>query len=282
MGMSTAIIVVGALTLSSVSADTEVSGDEGTSVSTESSTTSVASEPMLTNGVAPTMSGSINYKDNLFMQCLADAKLKGLIGVDCKAKTEDFKKLLKSYQTERETLMKDTILTPEEKAIKMKEIVATHMTALSPYITTNMQNASKAMMKERTALMTKKQALSDKLHGQLTILVKELSVEKLTKILTNIEKVVIKVNNSSMIQSKKDNFLAQLEEIRTIIQKKIDAMTGVSSEINIIDEVLSDIVTGPSGETNTGELIYDDANTIPMNNTISGTTTNTINGTTTP
>lgn len=99
---------------------------------------------------------------------------------------------------------------------------------------------------KKEAKITKK-ALSEKLRGQLTEAVEKLNVERLNKVLVNIDKAVVKIESSSLDQAKKDNFLAQLEEIRTVIQDKIDTLTGIIS--NGID--LNDILGGTTIDTPT-------------------------------
>lgn len=116
----------------------------------------------------------------------------------------------------------------------------------------------------------KKQALSVKLHGQLTTAVGKLSVEKLNRVLANVDKAVAKIEASSLTQVRKDNFLAQLGEIKTVVQNKIDVLTGKNPEELNLNDILSGVTTGPSNNTATG-FMYDDANTKPMNNTIDGT-----------
>lgn len=102
-------------------------------------------------------------------------------------------------------------------------------------------------------MQEKKRALSEKLHGQLMAVVEKLTQEKLTRVLANIDKAVAKINASTVTQARKDRFLAQLEEIRTIIQDKLDALTGNNPIGNILSEVLSGVTPDTSsGSTSTG------------------------------
>jgi hypothetical protein len=191
------------------------------------------------------------------------------------------KSLLQTQQTERDTIIKDTTLTPVEKEVKMKELMTTHMTALLSYISTDKQDAFKKMIVDQVAMMqknqdlrqenkdnqqkfkdgvkeqrqefkkevqAKKQALSENLHTQLTAAIEKLPVEKLNRVIANIEKAVTKITSSSLTQEKKDNFLAQLEEIKGLIQDKIDTLSGTTSGINL-NEILNG--TGPA-DTGTG------------------------------
>lgn len=56
---------------------------------------------------------------------------------------------------------------------------------------------------------------------------------QLEKVLGNVEKQIQKVQNSKLIQEKKDKILAQLQALKELIQSKLDA--GVSEEVNIDD-----------------------------------------------
>lgn len=119
------------------------------------------------------------------------------------------------------------------------------------------QGAQEQRQAFRGQVQAKKQALSEKLRGQLIAVVAKLTQENLTKVLANVDKVVMKINASTLAQEKKDHLLAQLEEIRTVIQDKLDALTGTSSEGNILNEVLSGVAptdssTGSTASTGTG------------------------------
>lgn len=192
------------------------------------------------------------------------------------------KALMKKQQSEHEALIKDTTLSPEEKAEKMKDLMTSHITAMLAYIDTDKQDAFKKMMEEKISMMVKnqelrrenennrqefnqrakekreefrtqaqakKQALSKKLHGQLVKAIEKLSTEKLSKILANVDKVAAKIESSNLVQAKKDRFLAQLEEIKTIIQNKIDELAEGISDESIIKEVLSDSTTSSATGT---------------------------------
>jgi hypothetical protein len=127
----------------------------------------------------------------------------------------------------------------------------------------------------------KKLALSEKLHTQLLTIVEKLSLDKLTRVLGNIDKAIIKVEASNLNQTRKDNLLAQLEEIRVIIQDKVDVLNGVTPIGINLNDILSGVTTDPSVNTATGGT-YNDTNTTPMNPTIDGTGTTTVStGTTT-
>jgi hypothetical protein len=184
------------------------------------------------------------------------------------------KAIMDSHQIARETIMKDTTLSPADKANKMKGLMLAHFDAIFSYIATDKVDAFKkttadmiAMVEKNQGLRqenkdnrqefkdsaketrqefkklveTQKQVLSEKLKGQLTMAIEKLSVEKLEKILSNIEKVVVKIGATNLAQEKKDRILAQVSEIKTIVQEKINSLSGNSSEGNILNEILTGV-----------------------------------------
>lgn len=100
-------------------------------------------------------------------------------------------------------------------------------------------------------MQEEKRTLSEKLRGQLSMAIDKLSVEKLSKILANADKVVTKIESSTLTQEKKDRFLAQIKEIKTVIQDRIDALTGNISDGNILSEILSGVTPDSSNNTTT-------------------------------
>lgn len=202
------------------------------------------------------------------------------------------KALIKTHKTELKSLKKDETLTTEQKAGEMQKLMSVHMTSMLAYISTEKQDAFKKMMEEKMAMMTKKeelrtenkenreefkeeskekrqefkkeaqtkkQALSEKLRGQLTSAIERFPVEKLNKVLANVDKVVTKIVSSALSSEKKERLLAQLEEIRMVIQDKIDMFKGDISEGNILTNVLSGVdsktTTGTGGATSTGATV---------------------------
>lgn len=92
-------------------------------------------------------------------------------------------------------------------------------------------------------IKAKKRVLSDALHAELAIAVKRLPVEKLTRVIANIDEAAAKVAASSLDQDKKDNFIAQLEEIRVVIQDKINSLTGTGTIVSTGSTVSTGTVT---------------------------------------
>lgn len=193
------------------------------------------------------------------------------------------KTLLQAQQAERDAILKDTTLTPETRTTKLQDLRTSHLTALLIYVSTDKQEAFKKMMDEkmtpmlknpeprrenrdnrqdmrsgsedqkqeiRNQMQTKKRALSETLHKQLIRAIEKFDGEKLNKVLVNIEKAVTKITSSTLAQERKDRFLAQLAEIKTIIQDKIDTLNGTNPEENILNDVLSDTMTN-TGTTTT-------------------------------
>ena len=217
---------------------------------------------------------------------LGTAELKNFLKTPLTTEEQtSLKTLLQANMKAHMDVIKDTTLTSTGRIAKLTELFTNHITALLPYIATDKQNAFKKIMEERIAIMIKNQtlhgtnkenrqefrddvkeqrqdfkneaqakrkALSEKLHKQLEAIVEKLSLEKLNKVITNIEKVVEKVKTSASTAEKKARVLAQLEEIRTVIQDKIDMLTGANPEGTILDEVLSGVTNDGTGTTSTG------------------------------
>ena len=195
---------------------------------------------------------------------LGTAELKNFLKTPLTAEEQaSLKVLLQANMKAHMDVIKDTTLTSTGRIAKLTELFTNHITALLPYIATDKQDTFKKMMEERIAVMVKNQtlhgtnkenrqefrdgakeqrqdfrndaqakrkALSDTLRKQLETIVEKLSLEKLNKVITNIEKVVEKAKASTSTEVKKARVLAQLEEIRTVIQDKIDILTGANPE----------------------------------------------------
>jgi hypothetical protein len=185
-----------------------------------------------------------------------------------------FKAIMDAHQVARETIMKDTSLSPADRVSKMKSLMAAHFEAILSYIATDKVDAFNKTTANMIAMMEKnqglrqenkdnrqefkdnaketrqdykkqvevqKQALSEKIKGQLTMAIEKLNAEKLEKILSNIEKVVVKIGATNLAQEKKDRILAQVFEIKSIVQEKINSLSGNSLEGNILNEILTGI-----------------------------------------
>lgn len=174
--------------------------------------------------------------------------------------------------------MDDTSLAMEEKAIKMRELTSTHMTALLAYISTDKQDLFKKIMEERMSMMAKnqevrkefkeevkqqkkefkeeikgqkqefkkeiqakKRALSEKNRTVLDKVIGTLPIERLQGILTKVEK--------ALTIAKKERVIDQLKEIQELLQTKIDELTGGSSEENLLNDILSDDTATSTGTT---------------------------------
>lgn len=354
IGASSALIIVGASMISSVSAMSMESTDDGSSMSTstESSTESSTSVAF----PAVTMDG-INKIQNPYERCLAYVKFKNISNVDCKAKTQSMrqeikddhrevkqeikdekvqikqeikddrvqmkqentenrqmmttgankpmptgelknflknpltteeqtalKTLLQSQQAERDAIMKDTALTPDEKTTKMKELTTTQMNALLAYIPTEKQEAFKKMVTDKVTAIEKNQELRQEnkenrqefkdgaqekrqefkegaqekrqeLKTQVQAKKQALSEKNkaiLTKAVSSLSlerlQTILSKVEKAISATKKERVLAQLNEINDLVQSKIDELTGTSSE----DDVLSDILgTDSTTTTNT-------------------------------
>lgn len=261
--------------------------EEGMDTDSQSTTGSGITKP-------PKKYGQMNGNDGMVRPPMPTGELKNFLKDPLTTEERDaLKTLLQTQQKERQAIMEDTTITPEEKATQMKALITTQMTAMLVYVSTDKQDAFKKMMDERVSMVgknqemhkdnkdgqnkgqemktegkdkkddmkgkmkgekqEKKQALSEKLRSQLDKAVSLLPVEKLNKVLANIDKAVTKVTTSTLSQEKKDRFLAQLEEIRTIIQDKIDELAGNLSSGNILNEVLSGVTTDTgTGTSSTG------------------------------
>jgi hypothetical protein len=177
-----------------------------------------------------------------------------------------FKTLMDAHQAAREAIEKDTTLTREARATKMKELMTAHFSDLLVYIAADKQVAFKKAIEEKLAMMTKnqnnrqefkegakekrqefkaqvqveKQALSEKNRTQLEKAINTMTLEKLQTILARVAKVSAATKN--------ERILSQLAEINVLIQDKIDAITGTSSEDTIVNDILG---TNTSTNTNT-------------------------------
>ncbi len=251
ISMMGALALIGTSLLSSVSADesteTTMTTAEVTSTSTESSDSdsdsneatdtsessnsdeSTATDTDSSNSsVSATDTTSVeNTKkiQDLYAQCMNYVKVKNISGIDCKAKIEEAQGKIRNERALLEQKLKE-----ERKNIEQKN---------KEQLMEFKDKAKEQRQEFKQETKAKRKALSEKLHTQLVAAIENIALEKLNRVLSNIDKAVTKINASTLVQAKKDNFLAQLEEIRAIIQNKIDAMTGVSSETNIVDEVLS-------------------------------------------
>jgi len=233
-----AIIVAGGVFLSSVSADdsAQTATTEVESTSSTVSSGSVSSDTSSDDGTGETVdtesddssvssTGAISVENtekmqNLHRQCESYVKEKNLTGVDCDAKIKDARKKMKNERALLEQKLKE-----ERKGLEQKNKEQ------------RMEFNDRAK-EQRKEMQAKKKALSDKLHGQLIKAIEKLPQTKLEKVLSNIDKAVTKVSSSTLDQTKKDRFLAQLEEIKVIIQEKIDALTGNASEELNLGELL--------------------------------------------
>ncbi|MDD5376691.1 MAG: hypothetical protein PHH16_01100 [Candidatus Gracilibacteria bacterium] len=276
IGASGALIIAGAGILSSVSATEMESPDGNTTTSSESSgsveTASVSSGSSDSGATVTTssdsMTGSVDIGDtnNLYEKCLTYVKLQKLEGVDCKAKVQAMQQGIKNDRAQMNQRIKDERMKMQQENMQNRQMMGSGNTmeqnqALRKENQDNRQEFRQGAQEQRQAfrgqVQAKKQALSEKLRGQLIAVVAKLTQENLTKVLANVDKVVMKINASTLAQEKKDHLLAQLEEIRTVIQDKLDALTGTSSEGNILNEVLSGVAptdssTGSTASTGTG------------------------------
>lgn len=193
------------------------------------------------------------------------------------------KALMKAHHADHEALMKDTVLTPEEKMAKMKELMTVHMTAMLPYISADKVDAFKKMMEEKMAMMgkkhetrkenkenreefkegakekrqefredvkEKKKALSEKLQKQLIAALDKLPLEKIQKVLVNVDVAMARITASSLVTEKKDRILAQLQDIKDMVQERIDELTSGTSDASLLEEVLNGTVPVTGTGTN--------------------------------
>lgn len=279
------LALTGASLLSSVSADESMETNETTSVSTteseksegettsteegtvatqEASTATATTEVTSTTSATPNTSNNMNADRNndgsvdMYEQC---AFVQKKSEENCSSAKETMKKKMwEQYGSgtynpnafERNQnhgiIMKKM---NEENRVERKEMRQEMKDAYQEV--KNQVQTKKQEVKQM--IQTKKRALSEKLHGQLTVAIEKLSVERLNKVLANIDKAVTKVTTSSLSQEKKDRLLAQLEEIRVIIQDKVAALTGGVSEGNILTDILSGTEsTTPAADTTTGAV----------------------------
>lgn len=193
------------------------------------------------------------------------------------------KAIMKAHHADHETLMKDAALTPEEKMAKMKELMTAHVTAMLPYISAEKVEAFKKMMEERMAMMGKKheireenkenreefkegakekrqefrgdvkekrKALSEKLQKQLVAALDKLPLEKIQKVLVNVDAAMARIKASSLVAEKKDRVLAQLQDIKDMVQDRIDELTNGTSDASLLEEVLGGTVPVTGTGTN--------------------------------
>lgn len=186
------------------------------------------------------------------------------------------KNILDSQRSSVEATMKDSSLSTDDKTTKLKTIFSENIPAVLQYVSSDKQDEFKSMMDKRladiisniglhgkiqdnremmksgsgdTLSQMKKETrpaipqsvLSQSLKTKLDTAISNFSVERLQKILSNIDAAITKVQPTTSNDKKKAMLVMQLKEIRDIVATKINELNGGVDDV--LGSILNDTTT---------------------------------------